>query len=101
MLHGEAIAIGMRAAAELSEALAGFPSAARARQDALLDAFGLPRRVGRVRIERLLEAMAHDKKRRAGLIRWVLTPQVGHASVPRPVELRLVRSVLKQLGALS
>lgn len=101
MLHGEAIAIGMRAAAELSEALAGLPSAARARQDALLDAFGLPRRIGRVRIERLLEAMARDKKRRAGLIRWVLTPQVGHASVPRPVELRLVRSVLKQLGALS
>jgi 3-dehydroquinate synthase len=101
MLHGEAIALGMRAAGQLSEALAGLPPRVRARQDALLDAFGLPRRVPRFPLARLLEAMARDKKRRSAKIRWVLTPQMGHASVPRPVEPGLVRSVLKQLGANS
>jgi 3-dehydroquinate synthase len=101
LLHGEAVALGMRAAARLSEAAAGLPSAARARQDLLLDRLGLPRRMRGVPLARLFAAMSRDKKRRSALVRWVLTPQVGHASVPRPVESRLVRSVLKQLGARS
>ena len=101
VLHGEAVAIGMRAAARLSERVRGLPAPARARQDALLDALGLPRRMKNVSIASLLRAMARDKKRRSSKVRWVLTPQMGHASVPRPVEHRLVRSVLKQLGARS
>ena len=101
LLHGEAIAIGMRAAAQISERVAGLDPGARARQDSLLDALGLPRRMSRLRLSRLIEAMARDKKRRSAKVRWVLTPQVGHASLPRPVEPSLVRSVLKQLGAHS
>ena len=101
LLHGEAIAIGMRAAAALSERVAGLPASARARQDALLDALRLPRRIPGLSSRALLRAMARDKKRRRSEVRWVLTAQVGHASVPRPVEPRLVRSVLKQLGAQS
>ena len=101
VLHGEAVALGMRAAAELSVRLAGLPPRARERQDQLLDRLGLPRRLPRLSVARLLRPMARDKKRSSGAVRWVLTPQIGHASVPRPVESRLVRSVLKQLGAHS
>ena len=97
--HGEAVALGMRAAGAFSERLAGLAPAARARQEALLDALGLPRRMPAVRIERLWRALAQDKKRGAAGIRWVLTPRVGHASVPRPIERRLVQAVLIQLGA--
>ncbi|TMQ68532.1 MAG: 3-dehydroquinate synthase [Candidatus Eisenbacteria bacterium] len=98
-LHGEAVAIGMRAAAAISTRVAGLSAAARARQDALLDAFGLPRRVPPVALEDLLRAMRQDKKRGAAEVRWVLTPRVGHASVPRPVDRRLVRSALIEIGA--
>jgi 3-dehydroquinate synthetase len=101
LLHGEAVALGMRAAGELSVRVAGLPEEARRRQDALLDRLGLPRRLPPLSAQRLLRPMARDKKRRSGAVRWVLTPQIGHASVPRPVEIRLVRSVLKQLGAHS
>ena len=101
LLHGEAVALGMRAAAELSVRVAGLSEEARQRQNALLDRLGLPRRLPRLAVARLLRPMARDKKRRSGAVRWVLTPQIGHASVPRPVEPRLVRSVLKQLGAHS
>ena len=101
LLHGEAVALGMRAAAELSVRVAGLPEEARRRQNALLDRLGLPRRLPPLPVARLLRPMARDKKRRSGAVRWVLTPQIGHASVPRPVEIRLVRSVLKQLGAHS
>ncbi len=100
ILHGEAVAIGMRAAAALSVQLAGLSEAARARQDALLDRLGLPARMPKhTPLARLLEAMRHDKKRAPAGPRWVLTTRVGHASVPRLISGRLVRSALLQAGA--
>lgn len=99
MLHGEAVAIGMRAAAALSEQLAGLAPATRARHDALLDALGLPRRMPSTSLPRLLRALGHDKKRAAGQVRWVLTPRMGHASLPRPIASRLVQVIALRLGA--
>ncbi len=98
-LHGEAVAVGMRAAARLSERSAGLAAADRARLDAVLDRLGLPRRIPGTTVARLARAMASDKKRDASTVRWVLTPRIGHASVPRPIERRLVQAVLIQLGA--
>jgi 3-dehydroquinate synthetase len=43
--------------------------------------------------------MRNDKKRLGGEIRWVLTPRIGDASVPRAVESRLVRAALVLAGA--
>ena len=99
ILHGEAVAIGMRAAGALSVRLAGLPDQARARQDALLDRLGLPARMPRTPLAVLLEAMRRDKKRDALGVRWVLTTRVGHASVPRLISGRLVRIALLQAGA--
>ncbi|OGF16998.1 MAG: 3-dehydroquinate synthase [Candidatus Eisenbacteria bacterium RBG_16_71_46] len=98
-LHGEAVAIGMRAAAALSVRLAGLAPEARTAQDALLDAFSLPRRMPSTDLGALLEAIARDKKRARGGARWVLTTRVGHASVPRLISGRLVRAVLLEAGA--
>lgn len=97
--HGEAVAVGLRVAASLSVRVAGLPPAGRARLAALLDHLGLPRRMPPTPLAALLEAMARDKKRARGMVRWVLTPQVGHASVPRLVSDRLVRSALLEAGA--
>ena len=98
LLHGEAVAVGMRAAARLSERVVGLPAADRARQDAVLDALGLPRRIPGMKLAALRRALAMDKKRNASQVRWVLTPRMGHASVPRPIERRLIQAVLIQLG---
>jgi 3-dehydroquinate synthase len=99
VLHGEAVAVGMRAAAELSVRVAGLPEASRVRQDALLDALGLPRRMPPTRWGALRDAMGRDKKRSTSSVRWVLTPRIGHASVPRPIATHLVRAVVLRLGA--
>jgi len=99
LLHGEAVAIGMRVAAAISVAEAGLAGSARVRLDALLDSLGLPARMPRTRVATLLAAMRLDKKRSASGVRWVLTPRVGHASVPRLISGRLVRSALLQAGA--
>ena len=98
VLHGEAVAIGMRAAARLSQRLAGLAERDRARLDAALDRLGLPRRMAPIAVARLLAAMRHDKKR-AGRVRWVLTPRMGHASVPRPIDRRLVQAAMLEVGA--
>jgi 3-dehydroquinate synthase len=99
MLHGEAVAVGLRAAARLSEREAGLPAAERERLERLLDALGLRHRVPGLTVRRLLAPMGHDKKRAPGGIRWVLTPRMGSASVPRLISGRLVRAVLLEVGA--
>lgn len=97
-LHGEAVAVGMRAAARLSVRLAGLPERHRLRLESLLDRLRLPRRMPPARVRRLGEAMRHDKKR-AGVVRWVLTPRMGRASVPRPIDHRLVQAAMLEVGA--
>lgn len=43
--------------------------------------------------------MRTDEKRAGGRVRWVLTPRVGHASVPRLISGHLVRSAPRGSGA--
>jgi 3-dehydroquinate synthase len=99
LLHGEAVAIGMRIAARLSVREAGLPGRELERLEGLLDRLALPRRMPPTSLARLAQAMAHDKKRAGRAVRWVLTPRVGHASVPRLISSRVVRSALLDAGA--
>jgi 3-dehydroquinate synthase len=101
LLHGEAIALGMRVAARLSVELDGLRERDRERLEALLDELRLPRRLPRVSVARIEQAMRLDKKRRGREVRWVLTPRVGFASVPRSIAGRLVRAALQEVGARS
>ena len=98
ILHGEAVAVGMRAAARLSVRLAGLAERDRARLATLLDRLGLPQRMPATATSRLYAAMRLDKKR-DHRVRWVLTPRIGHASVPRPIDRRLVQMALLEVGA--
>ncbi|HUK62232.1 MAG TPA: 3-dehydroquinate synthase [Dongiaceae bacterium] len=99
VLHGEAVAVGMCAAARLSVRIAGLDPGAWRRLERLLATLGLPRRLDRVRATALEHAMRHDKKRGTRDTRWVLTPRMGHASVPQPITTRLVRATLLDVGA--
>lgn len=77
LAHGEAIALGMRAAARLSEGRYGVEIAGK--QDALLSAAGLPLRTSGVEPAAVLEAMGRDKKRVSGDAghRFVLLQEIG------------------------
>jgi 3-dehydroquinate synthase len=99
LTHGEAVALGMRVAAALSVRVAGLKPESHVRLEAALDHLRLPVRMPPVSVARLLAAMRQDKKRAAGTVRWVLTPRIGDASVPRAVESRLVRPALVFSGA--
>ena len=99
LLHGEAVAVGMRVAAWLSVRVAGLKPESHIRLEAALDHLGLPVLMPALPVARLLAAMRQDKKRAGGTVRWVLTPRIGDASVPRAVESRLVRTALVLSGA--
>jgi 3-dehydroquinate synthase len=99
LLHGEAVALGLRVSTAISVRECGLRVEDRIRLEALLDLFGLPARLPAVASAHIVEAMQADKKRRGGRVRWILTPQVGHASVPRLISGRLVRSALREYGS--
>jgi hypothetical protein len=54
-----------------------------------------------VPLARLEAAIARDKKARAGAVRWVLTPKIGSASVPRSIAPRIVRAAWVEAGTPS
>jgi 3-dehydroquinate synthase len=82
LLHGEAVALGMVLAFDLSVRLGLCPAADAERVRAHLAGAGLPTTLGAVRPEgfaakTLLAAMGHDKKAEAGRPRFVLTRGIG------------------------
>lgn len=76
--HGEAVALGMRAALYLSHHRHpnGF---SRKRLDHVIQAIPIDEDPSQVSFERLYDAMAADKKNRGDTIRFVLLDRLGHA----------------------
>jgi 3-dehydroquinate synthase len=93
-LHGEAVAAGMVAAAQLSERLGMIAGADVLRLCALLQRAGLPVDVPRLGYERYLALMRHDKKVVAGSIRFVLLDRLGAARLRSNVPDAELRAVL-------
>jgi 3-dehydroquinate synthase len=93
-LHGEAIAIGIRAANWLSEQTLGLKSEESARIEALLSGFGLPLRTAHpLPEEDLIQTMLRDKKARLGELRFVLASEIGRVET-RSVPFDLARRAL-------
>ncbi len=103
LLHGEAVAIGMVMAFDLSVAMGLCPPEEAARTRAHLAAAGLPvdlSATGRDwTVETLIGHMHKDKKVEAGRIRFVLVRGIGQAFQARQVPLEAVRAVLHAAGA--
>jgi len=76
--HGEAVAIGMVAECRIAEATTGLAAGSTERVSALLTRLGLPTRLTHpLPVTGLLEAIQHDKKNRAGVIRLALPSAIG------------------------
>jgi 3-dehydroquinate synthase len=77
-LHGEAIALGMVAAGALSLELGLVDESFVQRQKACFEAYGLPTHWADLPVPETMEAMKHDKKVRAGTMKFVLADKMGH-----------------------
>jgi 3-dehydroquinate synthase len=81
LLHGEAVAIGMTCAARLAYALGRVPPEFVQRQEALLQALGLPTQMPAVEPAGVIAAMRGDKKVEHGQLRFVLPARLGHVEL--------------------
>ena len=80
-LHGEAVAIGMVAAARVSRALGRCDLATVARLERLLKAAGLPTEIpGDLAPSALALAMQRDKKTAGGRVRFVCLEEIGRTA---------------------
>jgi shikimate kinase / 3-dehydroquinate synthase len=88
-LHGEAVSLGMVAAANLAREAGMFAAADVERQNALLTALGLPIAYhGAVRARDILEKIQLDKKVVGKRVRWIMPRSIGDVVVtPLPDEL--------------
>lgn len=98
LLHGEAVAIGMVAAARSSATLGLANEQDGERLSALLTRLGLPTRIpADLDAERLLARMQLDKKARAGALRLVLWRGIGRAEL-QVVDPAPLRAILTAAG---
>ena len=95
-LHGEAVAIGMRMAARLSEQRGDAPIGTEQAMAAALTALELPVDVPAFSVSEWLDAMGHDKKNVGSRIRYVLLKEIGEAFIAEDVKdeeiVRLITS---------
>jgi 3-dehydroquinate synthase len=92
--HGRAVAFGMRVASRIALAMELCSKRVVDAQDELLASLGLPDRPPHADPNRLLAAMALDKKARRGKVAWVMPRRIGHAETGHTVPAALVRRVV-------
>ena len=99
-LHGEAVGVGLVAAARLSAKLGTLQAAEVARVEHTVAAHALPIRLtSALKLDALLEAMQHDKKVRTGKLRFVTLNRLGEAATRSDVDPAVVEAVWRELGA--
>jgi 3-dehydroquinate synthase len=99
-LHGEAVAIGLCAAARLSQKLGYIGAGEVARVERAVTAHRLPVRLRAwLAYADLHAAMTRDKKVRAGGLRFVVLKKLGEAATQADVAAELVEAAFREVGA--
>lgn len=99
-LHGEAVAVGLCAAARLSQKLGHVSAADVARVEATVAAHALPTRLRTpLALGELVAAMGRDKKVRAGQLRFVVLKKIGEAATADDVPRELAEAAFREVGA--
>ena len=96
--HGEADGIGMTAAAAISAKLGLLLPEVVERQRRLLERFQLPTHAEGLDRERIMAAMALDKKVQGKAIRWVLLEGIGKPVLRDDVPPEVVEAALGEVG---
>jgi 3-dehydroquinate synthase len=95
--HGEADGIGMMAAAAMSVRMGLLSPDVKERQRRILERYGLPTHADGLDRERLLAAVALDKKVQGKKVRWVLLENVGRTVIRDDVPPEVVEAALDEV----
>ncbi len=99
--HGDAVAIGLAAAAHLGVALGACDDALRDRIVHLLARLGLPVRIPAsftASAQQLLVAMGSDKKKKEGRLRFIIPRRIGQVEIFDHVPPALVLAAWREVG---
>jgi 3-dehydroquinate synthetase len=100
-IHGEAIALGMRAAVDLAIRLGRSSGDVAQRQNAVLDRLGLPTEF-EGQLAGVMDRIWSDKKAVNGVLTWVLPGmEVGSVDIVNDVPLAQVEAAARAIGARS
>jgi len=91
LLHGEAVAVGMRAAAIIARELDVLDAESAQRQEDVLSRLDLPATWPHVACDDVLGRLVLDKKRAGSAQRWILAERVGLARISSDVPIETVR----------
>lgn len=98
--HGEAVAMGIAAATDLSERLGYCDSDLKERLDSVLAKVGLPNRIPPdLSAQSILDSMRQDKKRLKQSLRLVLPVEVGEVFVADDIDRKDILATLKAMSA--
>ncbi len=99
LVHGEAVALGMLMAAEMSVRLGLCAPDFQRRQLQLIRSFDLPVCLDRLEIktQEIFRVMAHDKKKKSGKLRFILPEEIGRVSIVTGAEDAAIYSVIDSL----
>ncbi len=93
--HGQAVAVGMVAAARVSQETGRLGADSVDSIERLLSRLGLPTNCPGVKPDDLISAICFDKKTTLGKTGWVLLEGMGKGVVNQPVEESIIRKVLR------
>ncbi|HEX7475882.1 MAG TPA: 3-dehydroquinate synthase [Dehalococcoidales bacterium] len=96
--HGRAVATGMVAAATISQKMGILTNSDLEDIKTVISAAGLPVKFPRLVIEKIIEAMEHDKKKLGGRIRFILPKTIGEVLINDEVSLETVKQVIKEMA---
>jgi 3-dehydroquinate synthase len=101
LVHGEAVAIGMMMASQLSVELGLCSQDLPWRQMKLLTSMKLPVSVKKFNLKSaaILKSMMTDKKKSKGMLRFVLPRSIGKVTVEKDISFESIRKILRLAGA--
>jgi 3-dehydroquinate synthase len=94
--HGEAVALGMLVACDISRNLGMLDIKVMQRIELLLEAFGLPTKIGRIPIGKIINAHYHDKKFIGSRNKFVLIEGIGKTKIIENVPLEIIKDSLER-----
>jgi 3-dehydroquinate synthase len=93
--HGEAVALGMRVATDLSLQMGLCAAEEALRLQCVLSDIGLPSEIRKVRLLDILKAMHHDKKFKGQKNCFVLTTGIGRVKVVDDIPLVYIKKAIQ------
>ena len=97
--HGEAVSMGLVAAANLSARLGFCDILLQKRIEGILESVNLPTRIpSDIKPDALIQAMQRDKKKRAGQLRFILLRGIGQAFVSDGVSVDEIKDTVSAVS---